>query len=42
MKVLPNMRIKLTACGTRSHGKNRQLTHAAAYPERWADLKRNC
>jgi hypothetical protein len=34
---LPNMRIKLTACGTRSHGKNRRLSHAAAYPRRYTD-----
>jgi len=37
MSVLPNMRIKLAACGTRSHGKKRRLTHAAAYPRRSAD-----
>jgi hypothetical protein len=34
--TMPNMRIKLTACGTRSHGKNRRLSHAAAYPQRYA------
>jgi len=33
------MRIKLTACGTCSHGKKRRLTHAAAYPHRWADIQ---
>jgi len=33
----PNMRIKLTACGTLTHGKKRRLSHAAAYPRRWAD-----
>jgi len=31
-----NLRIKLTACGSRSHGKDRRLTHAAAYPRRYA------
>src|SRR5262245_28582636 len=34
----PNLRIKLTACGTRSHGKKRRRSHAAAYPRRWADI----
>ena len=38
--VLHNLRIKLTACGTRSHGKGRRLTHAAAYPHRYAGNKR--
>jgi len=30
------MRMKLTACGTLTHGKKRLLTHAAAYPRRYA------
>jgi hypothetical protein len=30
----PNMRIKLTACGTLTRGKKRRLSHAAAYPQR--------
>jgi hypothetical protein len=30
----PNMRIKLTACGTLTHGKKRRRSHAAAYPQR--------
>jgi hypothetical protein len=34
--AVSNPRIKLTACGTRSHGKKRRLTHAAAYPQRYA------
>jgi hypothetical protein len=33
----PNPRIKLTACGTLTHGKKRRRSHAAAYPHRWAD-----
>ena len=36
--AVPNQRIKLPACGTRSHGKNRRLTHAAAYPHRYKDM----
>jgi hypothetical protein len=36
-KWLSNMRIKLTACCTLSHGKKRRRSHAAAYPRRWAD-----
>jgi hypothetical protein len=36
---LPNMRIKLSACGTRSHGKEHRLTHSAGYPRRSADNK---
>jgi len=35
--VLHNMRIKLTACGTLTHDMNRRRSHAAAYPQRWAD-----
>ena len=35
-----NMRIKLTARGTRSHGRERRLTHAAAYPRRYAGNER--
>ena len=31
----PNPRIKLTACGTRSHFWNWRLSHAAAYPQRY-------
>jgi hypothetical protein len=31
------MRIKLTACGTLTHGKKRRRSHAAAYPRRYAD-----
>jgi hypothetical protein len=34
------MRIKLTACGTRLHSKNRRRSHAAAYPRRYAGNKR--
>jgi hypothetical protein len=30
------MRIKLTACGTFTHGKKRRRSHAAAYPQRYA------
>jgi hypothetical protein len=37
-----NLRIKLTACGTRSHGKKRRLSHAAAYPRRYTDLDSWC
>ena len=32
--VLHNMRIKLTAYGTLTHGKKRRRSHAAAYPHR--------
>jgi hypothetical protein len=28
----PNLRIRLTACGSLTHGIHRRLTHAAAYP----------
>jgi len=31
----PNKRIKLTACGTLTHGKKRRRSHAAAYPRRY-------
>jgi|GEM_PF-6040017 len=34
-----NLRIKLTACGTLTHGKSRRLSHAAAYPRRWTDME---
>ena len=40
--VLHNMRIKLTACGTLTHGKKRRRSHAAAYPQRWADKESQC
>jgi hypothetical protein len=30
----PNLRMKLTACGTLTRGKNRRCLHAAAYPHR--------
>jgi len=30
----PNMRIKLTACVTLTHGNKRRRAHAAAYPQR--------
>jgi len=32
------MRIKLTACGTLTHGKKRRRSHAAAYPQRSAGM----
>ena len=35
---LSNPRIKLTACGTLTHGKKRRLPHAAAYPHRYKDI----
>jgi len=31
------MRIKVTACGTLTLGKHRPPSHAAPYPQRWAD-----
>jgi hypothetical protein len=37
MKMLPNQRIKLTACGTLTHGRKRRRSHAAAYPQRYPD-----
>jgi hypothetical protein len=30
----PNKRMKLTACGKLTHGKQRRRSHAAAYPQR--------
>jgi len=33
----PNLRIKLTARGRLTHCKKRRLSHAAAYPHRYAD-----
>jgi hypothetical protein len=41
-KVKANPRIKLTACGTRSHGKKHWLSHAAAYPHRYAGKNTRC
>jgi hypothetical protein len=38
LDALPNMRIKLTACVTLTHGKERRRSHAAAYPRRSADF----
>jgi hypothetical protein len=35
----PNMRMKLTACDTLTHGKKRRRSHAAAYPRRYADVR---
>jgi hypothetical protein len=32
----PNKRMKLTACGTHTHGRTRRRAHAAAYPPRYA------
>jgi len=32
--LMANPRIKLTACGTFTHGKKRRRSHAAAYPHR--------
>ena len=32
-----NKRIKLTACGTLTHGETRRRSHAAAYPQRWTE-----
>ena len=31
-----NPRIKLSACGTLTHGEKRRRSHAAAYPRRYA------
>jgi len=32
--AVPNPRIKLTACGTLTHGTKGRRSHAAAYPHR--------
>jgi hypothetical protein len=39
MIMPPNMRMKLTACGTLTHGRKRRRSHAAAYPRRWTDIE---
>jgi hypothetical protein len=37
--VTHNTRIKLTACGTFTHGREHRRSHAAAYPHRWAYME---
>jgi len=32
-----NPRIKVSACGTLTHGMKRRRSHAAPYPQRWAN-----
>ena len=40
--AVPNPRIKLTACGTLTHGTKGRRSHAAAYPHRYAGNKKMC